>query len=343
MTQRCSSRHRLIPWLGLAIACAPPALADPPEVLPLASEVLADTLYDAENLAFDGEGRLFVTGGDGVHLITFDADNAVARVQRRIVAVEANFVGAAMGPDGDLYVGCLGNKEARVLRVHGDGGDFVAVPYANRPLGAPNGLRFDDDGTLYVADFGYYLPRRGGLWAIRRDSITGEAGAIKRVVAHASGVNGVAIDRDRARLYFTRTMAGKVYYLERRPDGLFGGDPALLIDFDLPGPRFPLVDDLALDEAGNLYVCLYNADQLRVVTPDGTWTATLEPQGLFHPTAVAFGVRPGDRDTLYITQKGRIMVHDRRRGDRVTRSHGLGTLGYLLPFAAPSVYGVGGP
>ncbi len=296
--------------------------------------MLAEEIYDAENLAFDTHGRLFVTGGDGLHLITFDAQNAVARVQRDIIDVEGSFGGVAIGPDGCLYTVCYHHRTTRVLRIDIETAGFPWSVYLEGTIKAPNGLRFDDDGTLYAADFGFYLPGKGALWRIERSEETPEAAAgVTAVVEGMSGINGIAIDRERGRLYFSRTLAGKVHYLERGEGGLYEGDPSLLIDFDLPGPRFPIVDDMALDADGNLLVCLYNADEIRMVRPDGTWIATLIPGELKRPTAVAFGIRPDDRRTLYVTQKGRIMVHDRRGGDRVSRSFGVADP-YLLPFVA---------
>ncbi len=303
------------------------------------SEVLATDIYDAENLAFDTRGRLFVTGGDGLHLIVFGQDGQVVQVTRHVLGLEGNFVGVALGPDGHLYVGNVRGRRGQVLRVDIESEGFPFTVYYEGELVTPNGLRFDDDGSLYVADFGYYLPGKGALWRLEPGPDPAVAVA-ERVVDGVTGVNGIAIDRRLGRLYFTRTLSGKVFYLERQSSGRFGGEVTRLIDFDLPGPRFPIVDDLALDAEGNLYVCLYNANEIRIVSPEGAWTHTLAPEGLKHPTAVAFGVLEGDTRNLYITQKGRILAHDRRGGDRVSRLLDVAAP-YRLPFVAERSRGGG--
>ena len=60
---------------------------------------------------------------------------------------------------------------------------------------------------------------------------------------------------------------------------------------------------------------------------------SIAPAGTMHPTAVAFGVLPGDEDSLYITQKGHMFVNERRAGDRVSRVARVARP-YRLPFLA---------
>ena len=209
--------------------------------------------------------------------------------------------------------------------------------YLEGVIKTPNGMRFDDAGVLYAADFGFYGPGMGRILKIEPDPADpARAGKVTPLVKGLWGPNGIVIDRERDRLYFTETLAGKIHYLEKKgPEG-FSSEPKLLLDVDIPGPRFPILDDLALDARGDLFVTNYNGDRILVVSPEGKILRSLAPRGIRHPTALAFGVMPGDEESLYITQKGHMLVRERHEGDRVNRVENV-TRPYRLPFLGPVV------
>jgi sugar lactone lactonase YvrE len=193
----------------------------------------------------------------------------------------------------------------------------------------------DDDGVLYAADFGAYVPGMGKIWRIEPNpEDPARAGGAAPVVEGLWGPNGIVMDRERGRLYFTETLAGTVKVLEKDGSGSYASEPTLLLNADMPGPKFPILDDLALDARGNLYVCHYNGNRILVVSPEGRPIGEFVPEGLFHPTAVAFGVMPGDRKDLYVTQKGHMMSRERYSGDRLSRIRDVAEP-YRLPFLGP--------
>ncbi len=311
------------------------------------AQLIATDLYDAENLAFDPLGRLFVSAADGLYMITGLGKGGDAPAVYKAVDLDAVFAGMAMGPDGFLYVVCYHKMKTKILRVDLNRDGFPYTIYLEGVIRSPNGMRFDDAGVLYAADFGYYGPRVGRILKIEPDPARPDrAGAVTPLVTGLWGPNGIVIDRDRDRLYFTETFAGKVYYLEGKSGGGFRKEPKLLLNADTHGPRFPILDDLALDARGNLYICNYNENRILVVSPDGDIVRSLAPSGMKHPTAVAFGMLPGDQESLYVTQKGHMFVNERRAGDRVSRVENVARP-YRLPFLVPpertSVPGSPGP
>lgn len=165
-----------------------------------AREPLVENLPNPTSLAFDPAGRLYVSSRfDGtVHRVGKDGSVVTVATELGVAC------GIAFGPDGNLYVG---DRSGSILRVHGGksalvtslppsvaafhlafGPDqhlYVAAPTLSArdsiyrisldgdvevfstAFGRPQGLAFDVDGNLYVADAlagdsGIYRLRAGG-------------------------------------------------------------------------------------------------------------------------------------------------------------------------------------
>ena len=328
---------KLVPWalFFLAGCLSSSARTSGPQVESLPAQVLVSGLYDAENLAFDSRGRLFVSAADGIYMIVPDDARPGCYLSRGIVPLKAIFAGMALGPDGCLYTVCYHDWKTKILRVDISRNGFPHSVYFEGRIKSPNGLRFDDDGTLYAADFAFYIPGKGAIWKIERNpEDPAHAGRATPLVKGLWGPNGIVFDRNRGRLYFTETLNGKVYCLEKNSSKDFPPEPALFINVGMPGPRFPILDDLALDEKGNLYVCHYNGNRILVISPEGKLLQKIAPAGVRHPTALAFGVTKKDATNLYVTQKGQMLLRENRSGDRVSRIDGVGNP-YRLPFLGP--------
>jgi hypothetical protein len=330
--------RKSIPWLLVLVAgCLGGSThpGRPPADESVPAQLVAKGIYDAENLAFDPQGRLFVSASGCLYVITGLGRDPESVRMTRALDLDAVFAGLALGPDGCLYAVCYHHMKTQILRIDLAGEGFPYSVYLDGVIKTPNGLRFDDSGVLYAADFGFYAPGMGRILKIERDPAHPDrAGKVTPLVTGLWGPNGIVIDRDRGRLYFTETVAGKIQYLEKGPEG-FRSEPRLLMNVEEEGPRFPILDDLALDALGNLYVCQYNGDRILVVSPKGKILQSLKPRGTRHPTALAFGVTGGDRQSLYITQKGHMMVKESRSGDRLSRVPHVADP-YLLPFLGSS-------
>jgi sugar lactone lactonase YvrE len=184
-------------------------------------------------LAFGPDGRLYLTGfgaaGDEIGVVRPNPDSPPVATGFATGTPGAN--GLAFDEDGNLYVSDGGTGQGRVFRVGPAGGAatvlFRVPPMANsagvgrqnqtlQPTvsGAPpatqgivaNGLAFDEDGDLFVADtargalWRVELARRGGLRTPTGCDVTYTADTLcldALFVQHPAldGADGIALDR----------------------------------------------------------------------------------------------------------------------------------------------------
>jgi sugar lactone lactonase YvrE len=188
-------------------------------------------------LAFGPDGRLYLTGfgaaGDEIGVVRpSDANPANPPVATGFATRTPGANGVAFDDDGNLYVSDGGTAQGRVFRVGPSGGAatvlFRVPPMANSAgvgrqnqtlqppaSGAPaatqgivaNGLAFDKDGSLFVAD-----TARGALWRVklsRRGALRAPTGCDATYTADTlcldalfvqhpalDGADGIALDRD---------------------------------------------------------------------------------------------------------------------------------------------------
>ncbi|MCK9541437.1 MAG: SMP-30/gluconolactonase/LRE family protein [Novosphingobium sp.] len=183
--------------------------------------------------------------------------------------------GAAIGPDGALYV-CnsggldlvkFGNRtgpgaEGRIERIDLSTGKVERVFEAcdGVPLSAPNDLVFAADGTLWFTDLGKRYDRiteTGGLYCCQPDG-----SAITAIFPHALSFNGVGLSPDGGTVYVADTFTARVYAFKaeakaQRPR-LVGTVPGLL---DL--------DSLAITQAGNICIGTLHRGGITTMTPQG--------------------------------------------------------------------------
>jgi gluconolactonase len=198
--------------------------------------------------------------------------------------------GAAIGPDGKLYVcnnggfewhetnGLLlpGNQPAsyiggRIQRVDLDTGEVedVYTECEGRPLRGPNDLVFDAAGGFWFTDFGKTRERdrdRTGVFYAKPDG-----SLIREVLFPLDGPNGIGLAPDGKRLYVAETFTGRLWAWELAAPGEvvpvpgFGAGGTLVVG--LPGMQ--LFDSLAVDSAGNVCVATIANGGITVVPPAG--------------------------------------------------------------------------
>ncbi|MDG1197207.1 MAG: SMP-30/gluconolactonase/LRE family protein [Actinomycetota bacterium] len=226
--------------------------------------------------------------------------------------------GAAVGPDGALYVCNNGGftwSEARGLTIPGlvpedyssgrieridmDSGE-VEVLYAEvdgEPLKGPNDIMFDSSGGFWFTDHGKTRARtrdRGGLYYGRCD------GSLVREVAFPlDGPNGVGLSPEEDRVYVAETHQGSIFYWDLSGPGELAGSPHGRFLARPAGRK--LFDSLAIDAHGNVSVATIQTAGISTFTPNGE---ELEFFSVDDPicTNICFG--GDDMKTAYITLSG---------------------------------------
>lgn len=245
----------------------------------------------------------------------------------------AGIEGPAFGPDGTLYAVSFG-RDGTIGRVTFDAdGKAKATLFTTLPEGSTgNGIRFDVDGSMYIADYsGHHVLRiapgerdatvfahmpqanqpndiaispDGTLYASDPSwaDNTGQLWRIDRsgtphlLESGMGTTNGVDVSPDGKRLYVNESVQRKVWVYDIRADGSIR-NKRLLIAFDDHG-----LDGMRTDVKGNLYIARYGAGVVAVVSPDGTLLREVKLKGQ-KPTNVAFGGQDGR--TVFVTLQDR--------------------------------------
>jgi len=232
---------------------------------------------------------------DGSVLVVELMGGCITRVQpdgtkTRVAEPGGSPNGAAIGPDGALYVcnsggwafrDVLGMKipdtelppdhsGGRIERVDIDSGD-VKVLYTEvdgNPLIGPNDIVFDAHGGFYFTDHGRRQGRIHHVGAIFYAQPDGSA--IREVVFPSDAPNGIGLSPDGTHLYAAETHTGRLYAWTLTAPGeveqnIMGAAGTVLCG--LPGMQ--LFDSLGVDSAGNIAVATLVTGALSVISPEG--------------------------------------------------------------------------
>jgi len=233
---------------------------------------------------------------DGSIVLTEIRRGTITRVtpdgRARVVATTGGGPnGAAVGPDGKLYVcnnggfewheqhGLVmpGNQPAnyvggRIQRVDLDSGkvEDLYTECDGRPLRGPNDIVFDADGGFWFSDLGKSRERerdRTGVFYARPDG-----SSIREVLFPLDGgPNGIGLSPDGKRLYVAETFTGRLWAWDVSGPGEIVPVPGLgaggTLLAGLPGMQ--LFDSLAVDAAGNVCVATLINGGITIVPPSG--------------------------------------------------------------------------
>ena len=225
--------------------------------------------------------------------------------------------GAAIGPDGALYVCNNGGYEpdyqgGRIERVDLETGkvDVLYEACEGQRLSGPNDIVFDGDGNLWFTDTGKFLAdvRHYGriYWG------TPDGSEIVTAMGRVDAPNGIGLSPDGSTLYFAETLAGRLYRRRITGPGRLehdrDHDPATLV-CGLPGVQ--LFDSLAVAADGSICVGTLISGVITVASADGDRVDQYTlPEELADPmpTNLCFG--GPDRRTAYITlsETGRLVA-----------------------------------
>lgn len=243
--------------------------------------------------------------------------------------------GPAVGLDGILYAVNFA-REGTVGRVvpGANGGNaelFITLPEGS--IG--NGIRFDQAGTMYIADYtGHNILRvdmstravsvfahnsamnqpndiaitaAGVLyasdpkWADSTGQLwrIGRDGSTHLLEANMGTTNGVAVSPDQKTLYVNESIQRKVWAYDLQPNGDIA-NKRLLIEFADYG-----LDGMRCDAQGNLYIARYGAGAVAMVSPAGELLREISLRGQ-KPTNVAFGGADGKQVFVTLQDRGAI-------------------------------------
>jgi gluconolactonase len=248
--------------------------------------------------------------------------------------------GAALGPDGKLYVTNNGGFQWRelpspagTLLLPGHqpddytGGSIQRVDLAtgatetvythcgDLQLRGPNDLVFDDHGGFYFTDLGkgrHGDMDRGGLFYAKADG-----SHINVVLYPRITPNGVGLSPEGTRLYWAETMTGRVWYVDLDSPGVAkGGGPQISASAasatllaNVGGSA--LLDSLALDSEGNVCVATLLAGAITAIAPDGSIRAVVPiPGGDPMVTNVCFGGPELRTAFVTVSGTGKLFAHE---------------------------------
>jgi len=226
--------------------------------------------------------------------------------------------GAAIGPDGALYVCNNGGFEwgenrgltipglvaddyssGRIERIDLETGavDVVYADVDGVPLKGPNDLMFDSTGGFWFTDHGKMRARtrdRGGLYYGKADG-----SSVREIAFPLDGPNGVGLSPEEDRVYVAETHQGSILYWELDGPGELAGSPHGRFLARPAGRK--LFDSLAMDAEGNVSVATIQTGGISTFTPDGE---ELDFFAVDDPlcTNICFG--GADMKTAFITLSG---------------------------------------
>jgi len=233
--------------------------------------------------------------------------------------------GAAMGPDGAIYVCNNGGFQwheigdrlypgdapddysgGRIERVELDTGrvDVLYDSCDGQPLNGPNDIVFDKEGGMWFTDLGKSYEHRKDHGHIYYASADGSS--ISRQISRRETPNGIGLSADEKTLYFAETITGRLWAASiDAPGQVVAGPQGLRLVAGLPGHQ--LFDSLAVDEQGNVCVATIINGGITSISPDGSRIehfATDDPL----TTNICFGGE--DLGTAFITlsSSGRLVA-----------------------------------
>jgi gluconolactonase len=205
--------------------------------------------------------------------------------------------GLTLDREGRLTIDQHGNR--RVIRLEKDGKvTALADRYEGKRLNSPNDLVYKSDGSLYITDPPFGLPR---FYDDSRKELPYSGvfllstyGKLQLVSKELKGPNGVAFSPDEKYLYVGNWDEQKkiVMRYDVNSDGTLSNGKVFFDMTNAPGED--AIDGIKVDQKGNLYVS--GPGGLWVISPEGKHLGTIIAP--MHPHNFAWGDEDGK--TLYL-------------------------------------------
>jgi len=281
-------------------------------------KVMASGLHFPEGPVAMSDGSVVVVEIQTGHIARVAPDGTVTRV----ADTGGGPNGAAIGPDGKLYVCNNGaafdyvemdgmtvpvqpptnHSGGRIERVDLDTGAFEVVYDScdGRPLRGPNDLVFDAHGGFYFTDHGIRDHRtsdRTGVFYAQADG-----SSIAEIIMPLDAPNGIGLSPDGTRVYVAETYTACVWWWELEAPGKAKPAQGLLphggtLLNRLPG--FQFLDSLGVDGEGNVAVATLGSGGITSLSPDEGSIVEFVETGDLLTTNICWG--GDDLRTAYIT------------------------------------------
>ena len=256
---------------------------------------IADQVNNVIRMVASGSGNISTVAGDNTGGYSGDGKAAIS-------AQINNPDGLAVDSKGNLYISDFSNHLIRMVNTagvistfagsaaqgngySGDGGAATAAA-----LGFPTGIAFDSSGNLFISDYGTFadfnkvgndrirevLASTGNITTIAGNGQVGFAnGGGVALSAHLNGVGQIALD-SHGNLYLADSFNNEIrkIVLSTGTISLFAGSSTAAFGYTGDGGQAinALLNNptgVAVDSAGNVYICDTYNDVVRMVTPDG--------------------------------------------------------------------------
>lgn len=280
-------------------------------------DILAEGLEFPEGPIALPDGRVILVEIKGERLTEVSPDGRL----RVIADIAGGPNGAALGPDGKVYLCNNGGFEWRTLfgqTISGhapksyQGGSIQRVDLetgavetlfthvGGKRLKGPNDLVFDRTGGFWFTDHGKDYPERrdhGGLYYVAPG-----AREIVEVVFPMQAPNGVGLSPDETTVYVAETFTSRLWAFELSAPGRLAPTPSPIpgrVVSNLPG--FQLLDSLAVEADGTIAVATLVNGGITRFAADGSTTEHVAFPDLF-VTNICFG--GADSRDAYVTLSG---------------------------------------
>lgn len=273
-------------------------------------------------------------------LLTLGLWAPVCAFQSQDLTAEFSFTEGIEGPavDSSGMLFAVNYREQGTIGRVSEAG--VAEVYLSLPEGSiGNGIRFDRDGHMYIADYAGHK-----VYRVEKDSRTPEvwvegpemnqpndlaisdtgviylsdpnwaentgnlwmvpgSGELRLLESGMGTTNGIEVSPDGKYLYVNESAQLKVWKYQILPDGTLEGKTELISfeDFGLDGMR--------CDEQGNLFITRYGKGTVVMVSPEGVVLNEFRLKGK-NPSNLTFGGKDGR--TIYVTLADRGCVEQVR-------------------------------
>jgi len=209
--------------------------------------------------------------------------------------------GLAVTRDGEIIIANIGLGQLYAIRAGGIE-EVILEEIDGTELGSVNFPFIDNDGRIWVTVSTRTLPRWDAVQSRVPDGyilcLDADQTSARTVLRGLNFPNELRLDHERNAMYVAETSAGRVLKFDFGADGVprngrpYGPDPLF---------EGALVDGLALDEEGGLWVTDLKRHAIIRIAPDETAVTVIEdPEQriMSFPTSLAFG--GDDRRTVYV-------------------------------------------